>query len=574
MERFSLDQITAGLIIDGFDPLRKLYWLEKSYEMSEGFFTVLLSVYGKTHGYYAKTVPYKQYDFYYDIFKKDNLDKVAYIYYDFNDSRHELTYHDIQQMVDGTAEAWMLRGAVRGNVICIVRPLSVAFVVSVLSALKLGLVLSFLSPSRPYLIQRQLQALNPDYISTGKAYYAIVREFRTKIIETMAPCPGAVSRDELKRSCAFMSGEIAARLFDYTSDNLFEPVDITCDELYLYPLRDGLIALDLRPGDIFAAPGFSFCDTQPAMMLSSLLTGATFLDIKPENYRRSPALLLRDGVTIFGVTSDLRDVIQESQINALESCRFWFRTPSPSTAYHQWQVFIRKTGIGHVLTGVLKWSSQAGGLLFFSGKRKGVAIDKVLPSAGLPWSLVPAMENDDTPCDDFGFLSISCPNGDKITPCLVMRDAYEWLLLSFRFIEKGGKRYPMDVVSQFIQTTGICRYFFMMERAYPVGPSPRIHLIVFTGLETTVDCAGIKDKLNKKISLAMGWEYCPDVIDFFPMLPRLNVDGSIDVAWCQAQYADNRLTLKSGNTVFMGLALIKELIFKKMWGGLQHRPLE
>lgn len=565
MEAFRLDQITESLVVQGFDPAEKLRWLEKSYQMPRAFFKALFSIYGKTHGYSAKTLPFKQYDFYYDIFEKqNNLETPAYVYYDSNVDRHEVTYGELQALVDINVKQWLLKGAVRGKIICIVRSLSLEYVVSVLSALKIGLIFSFLSPSRPYLIQKQIQALNPDYISTGKAWYGIVKAFHGIIIESMLPASKALRDDVLKRSCALSSGETVATLFDYTTEQLFEPVDISCDELYLNALRDGLIALDLRPGDVLAAPGYRFSDTQPAMMLSSLLTGATFLDIKPEICQRLPEVLLTEGITILGVTPGLRDLIQKKQLDVMTSCRFWFRSPALSTAYNEWHLFIKKTEIDHVLTGVLKWSSQAGGVLFFSRKRKGLSIDNVLPSAGLSWNLVPATQDGDQLSEDTGLLAISCHGREKITPWFVMKNMYEWLLLGSRFIEKKGKFYPFDLVHQFIQSTGICRYFFMTQRPSPVNADPCIHLIIFTGFDMEVKGADISDKICRRITLSMGREYCPDTIECFAMLPRLHPDGSMDDAWCRAQYADNRLTHKSRNGIFMGLSLIKTFILKKL----------
>ena len=565
MNSFTLDQITESLIVQDFDPAEKLRWLEESYHMPQVFFKALFSIYAKTHGYSAKTLPFKQYDFYYDIFEKqNNLENPAYVYYDSNVNRHEITYGALQSLVDINVKQWLLKGAVRGKVICIVRPLSLEYVVSVLSALKIGLVCSFLSPSRPYLIQKQIQALNPDYISTGKAWYGIVKAFHAIIIETMAPDSKTLREDVLKRSCAFNSGETIATLFDYTTNQLFEPVDISCDELYLNALRDGLIALDLKPGDVLAAPGYRTSDTQPAMILSSFLTGATFLDIKPGICQRSPEILLTEEINILGITPSLRDLIQKKQLDVLTSCRFWFRSPALSTAYNEWHLFIKKNGLDHVLTGVLKWSSQAGGVLFFSSKRKGLSIDNVLPSAGLSWNLVPATQEGNPPSEDTGLLVISCHGREKTTPWLVMKNMYEWLLIGSCFIEKKGKFYPFDLVHLFIQSTGICRYFFLTHRPSPVNADPRIHLIVFTGFGMKVKEGDISDKICTRISLSMGPEYCPDTIECFAMLPRLHPDGSMDDAWCRAQYADNRLAHKSRNSIFMGLSLIKTFILKKL----------
>ncbi len=563
MESF-LDQMISSLIVDGYDPAERLDWLEKSYTEPKDFYKKLLASYHKKYGYSNKSQVFRQYDFYYDIFeKKHNPEDVAYIHYDSSDKRHEVTYKILRQLVDTRANDWLLRGACNGQLICLVYNLGLEYVVCVLAALKIGLILSFLSPSRPYLLKKQLQILDPDYISTDATHALGINEFHKKIIDHMPKDPKGLTGDTHKRSWAFISEQNVAKLFDYSTDQLFEPFDITCDELYLNSIRDGLLALDLKPGDIFAAPGYSYCETQPAMLLSVLLTGAAFLDIKPENYQRSPRILLDYPISILGINLALRKFIQEKQIDIFRFCRFWFRNPAPSTEYNKWYLFIKKSGIDHILTGVLKWQTQIGGLLFFSRRRKGLAIEYLMPSAGLDWSLSAFVGNDDIP-EDFGILSVSSINGTKLSPYFVVKSMDEWLLLGSRFKEKQGKHYPRESVVAFIRQTHICKYFFIAERPRPAGNTVSFDLVIFTGSKTNIDYSGTSDKINRKIVGAMGKEYCPDNILYYPMLPRLNADASVDEAWCQSQYINGGLSQKAKNDIFIGLSVIKELLLKKV----------
>jgi hypothetical protein len=565
MASFSLDQMTASLIVEGFDPAEKLDWLEKSYAEPGDFFKEFLAITHGKYGYTSKSRVFRQYDFYYDIFeKKGTPEDIAYIDYDSNNNRREVTYKKLRQLVDAKAYDWQVRGAVNGKLICLVYKLSLEYLVCVLAALKLGLILSFLSPARPYLLKKQLRALDPDYISTDAAYALVVNEFQDKLIERMPKDLEKIKGDVHKRSWAFISQQSVARLFDFSTDQLFEPFDITCDELYLNSIRDGLLALDLKPGDIFAAPGYSYSETQPAMLISVLMAGAAFLDVKPENYKRSPGLLEDYPISILGINPDFRKFIQEKQIDIFKSCRFWFRNPSPSTEYNKWYLFIKKTGIDHILSGVLKWQPQIGGLLFFSRRRRGLAVDNLMPSAGSDWHLTAFEGEDDTPSTKFGVLSMSFGDTVKQSPYFMAQSMYEWLLLGSRFKEKQGKCYPRDFVAGFIRETRVCKYFFLAERPRPVGRRTSFDLLVFTGLKTGIDYSGTSDKIKRKITAAMGKEYCPDNILFYPILPRLNADTSVDGAWCESQYARGGLLQKSKNDIFLGLSAIKELILKEV----------
>lgn len=566
MKALNLDQMIDSLVVDGFDPAQKLDWLERSYEAPEDFFQGILKAYHVRHTCSSKSLPFRQYDFYYDIFEtRRNREDTAYIYYDINLISHEITYRNLQQMVDKKAGEWRSKGAVKGESIALVYDFNIGYVVSVLASLKIGLVFSLIAPSRPYLLKKQLESLEPVYISTDDIHALIMQGCNEKIIENMPEDLKKEKKEIYNRSNAPASKEVIARLFDYSTDQLFEPFDITCDELYLRSICDGILALQLEPGDILAAPGYKECESQPSMFLSALLTGAAFLDIKKDNYNQSSEILFDYPVTVLGVNSELRDFLQEKQIdNIFKSCRFWFRNPAQSAEYNQWYMFISDRGLDKILTGVLKWHIQIGGILFFSRRRRGLAVDNIMPSAGLEWVLTEPEQIDDNLSTEFGILSVSFDNMIKVTPWLVKKNMYEWLLIGSRFKESEGRYYPCHAVHNLIKQTNICRYSFMAEKPILGGNSVSFDLIIFTGKNSRVKNASLSDKLNRYITHAMGKEYCPDKIVFYPILPRFNADFLIDTEWCELQYFNGGLAQKSGDSIFRNLSVIKEMILKQV----------
>ena len=161
---------------------------------------------------------------------------------------------------------------------------------------------------------------------------------------------------------------------------------------------------------------------------------------------------------------------------------------------------------------------------------------------------------------------------DKITPSQVKQNIEQykktlletWESLPPVFQTSALHKKGRKELLEFIRETHICKYFFIAQRPRPAGNSVSFDLVIFTGLKTGIDYSGTSDKINRKILTAMGKEYCPDNILFYPVLPRLNADGSVDEVWCQSQYASGGLSQKSKDDIFIGLSVIKELLLKKV----------
>lgn len=566
MTLFRLTHMCNSLNLDGlqaqqFETPEELGWLTQSYASPKTFFSEFMVDYQKACGVSAKSVPFSHYDFYYDIFDKQaNGQNPAYIHYDINGRRHITTYDDLKQLVDHKAEAWVRRGVAPGSLVCLVYPLGLDFTVGLLAALKLGLVISIASPSRPYLLKKQLDALAPEYISTGPAYAALMKNWNTIILESLPEGAGQGQEGRGERPQVYQAGQVAARLFDFSLDTLLEPVDIACDDLYLNAFRDGMLALSLGPKETLAAPGWSMGLSQPFMLLSVLLAGASFLDLKPELYKRMPKMLRDFPPTILGIDRELRAFLQAQPPDVLAACKFWFRSPSGLSDFDEWQGFIAKLNLAGRLTGVLKWHVQAAGLLAFSRRRKGLIVDTLMPSAGMEWQLVPLPEGGMMPSPEFGCLSFMANGEERTTPYLFVKNKVEWLCPDSYLNEKRERFYAGDLVETFIRDTGFNRHFMIVKTQRIASQCISNDLVIFAGSRTVIDEAGLSQKITDRISRHLGKEYCPDHVVFLPLLPRMGPDGSPDDAWAKKEYTTYRLGKKAGHTLFTGLSRLKEMI--------------
>ncbi|WP_156968198.1 AMP-binding protein [Desulfobacter vibrioformis] len=532
-------------------------WFDQSWADPKGFFKTLLKAYQKTRRVTVKSVPYSRYDFIYDIFEKQNNPAaLAFIRYDANGRCHRVTYGELKQLADRRTEEWAAKGILPGNCVCLVYPVGLEFTVSLLAALKLGLVISLAPPGRPYLMKRQLWALDPDYIATSPVYADLVDTFRDKMIHTL-PTTRKIT-DE--RSRIYESGQPALRIFDVSSETVLEPKEIPCDTLYLNAARDGVIALNLTPGDILSAPGFSAGLTQPFLLLSVLFSGAAFMNLTSSLVGKLPQMPEEMRPTVMGITPEFRDLPATRVGEILKRCRFWFRAPAGPGEIDQWQAFITQKNLGKTLTGVIKYHPQAGGVLALSRRCKGITRETLLPSPGMSWQIVPLPEGGMLPSQDFGRMAVQVGQEERMTPYLFVKNKGEWVYPASYPDEVRERFYTRELVADFIRETRF-KLPFMVMAVHRAGATFRTHdLVIFSGSRNISDPAGLAQKLKDRISRYLGSEYCPNRVEFLPILPRLARDGSVDAGWCMKAYATNRLNKLAGHPVFKGIARLKDMM--------------
>lgn len=537
----------------------ELDWLNQSYIQPPDFFKDLMEEVQATWNLKLKSIAFTHYDFYYDIFNKQGkADDIAYIYYDVNGNRQALTYKALKNLADQKANQWSAKGVTAGATILLVHPTGPDLCVKVIAALKLGLTISLGSPSRPWLLKKQIEALEPDFISTARAYTALVADNKDRLLEAMPQTSKA--QNDTQRPQVYHTGQIAARLFDFSLPTPLEPVEISCDELYLNGLRDGIIALNLQPGRVISLPGWPGNRTQPFLILSILLTHATFLDVKPKQIENAPKMFAQDPPDVIGINRQLRNFLWENPEEFPSSCKFWFRHQGTDLDLDKWQAFIMEKGLEKTYTGVLKYHAQAGGLIAFSRHRKGITGAHVMPSAGMNWHIAPLPDTAMMPSEEFGALAFTANGLERTTPYLFIKSGVEWICPKSYLNQKQDRYYPVELVETFLSEHKICRHFLIIPTPRVAAENISHDLVVFIGSKVGTDHAKMKDMIQKTIIDNLGKEYCPDYVAFLPIIPRVLPDGTLDREWCKKEHIANRLSHKAGNTLFKQVSRLKEMM--------------
>jgi hypothetical protein len=559
-----LTLIENQLCRERLEPPGELPWLEESYRTPEAFWQALKLTQDPFLALPGKSTPFEKYDFYHDIIVRNQQNSgPAFLWYDSVLGWQEISYPDLGARANRKAAAWTRFGVQAGQKVCILYPLGVEYVVSLLAALKLGLTVSILPPGGKRFLHRRLEVLAPDHIVTDEMYFSLLPAWADNIVQE-----GELAEEintKAEHSHTYPSGGVMALLFDPCSQESHIPRELTSDATYLCPLRDGIIALGLRPGHIIAAPGFHFLETQPGLLLACLLNGGTYLHLELDDMARNPELLTAHPIRVIGVSSRVRDTLLDKPVKFEKPWHYWFRNPAESPDVEQWQSFIEALGLEEVFSGNVKYDVALGGCSLFSIKRKGQVHFHVLPSAGVQWALCDPAGDDLESLADYGRFCAVAPgreDGEKTTSASILaKNRKQWLFLGSRVSGRAGRNYPRAEILEAIQTLPYCSCCSIADIP-PFGPGvdPAFVLLVFTGGKTGVGEAAVAKEILSAIEREMGNEFFPDRIQFFPLYPRYGSDGTVDHDWCRDQYLTGGLFRKSREETYRCLAQLRQYL--------------
>lgn len=560
--------IEKSLRLEAQQPCGRLEWLEESYREPGEFWHALKKAFDARVAAPGASSLFSRYNFYHDIIVRNlNNPAPALSWYDVASGFRSVSYREIGNMAAARAGRWTRSGLKPGQTLCIIRFVCLELIVEMMAALKAGCRISFLPPQGKGFLQRRLEALQPDYIAIDAMHLPLLSAWTEKVLaeqqlrEDINP--------ERERSFTYLSGQTVFRSFNPCGHEPHIPTDVTSDTAYLCALRDGMIALGLGPGQEYAAPGFHFLETYPALLLAGLLCGATYLHLSPKAVEENPSLVVQQPVKAFGVSRKVRDILLEKHVEIDSAWESWFRNPAESVDIEQWHFFIRSLKLEKAYAFNLRWDAALGGCSLFSVKREGMAHMNVMPAAGSSWCLGDLSGEDNASPADAGVYSVSTPGAPekekRATADIMVRNRQEWIFAGINDCHREGRIFPVHEVLETLRVME-ARYNFSISvvdvpRIDP-GSGHRIVLVVFRGAKTGFDDAGLSSEIRSVITREMGDEFQPDSIEFFPLYPRFLSAAEVDHQWCRSQYLTGSLFRRSRGEIFHCITRLRECIAK------------
>lgn len=541
--------IEAGLWLEGPNAVADWTWLERSWEAPGAFWKALHGQWERRQPGVSKSYPLRHYDFHHDLIGRQIRSETPALAAFEGGAWRTWSHAELGAASEGLAAAWSRAGAAAGDVLALLYPPGSRWLIALLAALRLGLVVSILPPQGPAFVRRRLENLVPRWLALEPLFLRGLPESW----RALALPEEAVAAPPTCRAHVYAGTELAALCFDPASATPETPRPLDADGLYLGALRDGVLALGIRPGSFCAAPGWHFLESQPGMALAVLLCGGCWVQIELAAVEQEPARLLEQPIAVLGVGLGLREALRKQPLPGAKPWRHWFRHPAESRDSRPWRAFVESSGLEACYASNLLWNSALGGAVLFSARRKGAAHSEALPAAAACWRLGAIGAAEVPAVGGSGCLALGRRGEKEIawtgTPYLLGRDRESWLYLGQYPKGRAGRTYPGREVLDAL--AGFPAYVAVVEApAANSDGDPSQVLLVFGA---AVDEAA----LRTRIAGEMGREFLPDRIERLPLLPKRDEEGKADQAWCQAHYPTGELYRRQRDPVYQALAELK-----------------
>lgn len=515
-------------VLDDPSPNAALDWLTEPIPTAEECRVAFASLESGGARPPRRTAPGSTYDLYADLVFRHYGDVAAFQWLEGGRRLRSLSFASLHAHSTQAAGNWLDHGAKEGSTVCWIGHPGPDFVVSLVTALRLGLVFSWLPPYGSRYLEHRLAQLEPDLIVTE---FGHLNRFHSEVgvlVPDRTPPPPVSDRPEARRS---RPDDVALRLFSPIREAHDSPRDVTVGELHDGLLRDGLMALALEPGDAVAAPGLDDHQWQPHLILTTLLAGGTYWHLQPEEFRR---LTEQQDVTFrwLGVSSRLRDTLIADPPAGLP-CETWFRDPQNVHELQEWKRFTELVGLSDMPSANVLVDSAQGGVILQSVRRPGGAHPWVHPPPGRAWKLLDYASGEEAVGQIGEFASGTTPETIEATGTLLGRQGLEWAFGAARPDTRAGVLYPaaelLALLGEVDPAEGVT--LLSLPNASSVGMNSQILLRFVSDPEAE----GHEARVRQHIDGLLGERFQPDKIATYELFPRKAGD-EVDHVWCATQY--------------------------------------
>jgi hypothetical protein len=536
-----LAQIEEDLRLDDLESNRRLDWLASSWADPVDFRRFLMQTLDRRTGGYSASRIGKHYSFYRDVFQRNrNNSSPALCWYDANQTLQEVGYLQLDARVTQRAFAWHTQGLVPGQNLAVIRNVGIDLAIDLLAALKLGAVFTLIQPQGKAYLQRRLSILNPDHISLEEgARPQLVSSWNPRVLDSRADTVSV--NDEVADWFFYPSEKAVIQCFDPCMSGLSALTDVSAESFYLGAIRDGLIGLGLKRGSLYATAGLDAMQIQPFLLMAGFLCGATFLFLDPGQIEEQPDLLCRLTFKAFGIGSEVRDLLLDRPQDIGSSWETWFRDPAESNDLALWQSLVRRNHLETSFAFNLKWLPSYGGCALHSRKRKGIPHLDVFPAPGAYF------ERDQT-----------LASWGSMQPTLALIDDTAEILCPFILAQNGaaylwagnpegysrGRYEPIEeIMVTLVPLQQRYQVIFSLFSAADMahGVAGGLVLFVFNGQQRELDQAKLKQQIHSLLFSELGPLNVPWRIEFIPLFPRFNTEGSVDALWLRQAYLSGEL---------------------------------
>ena len=554
-----------------------LAWLERSHVAPGPFFEALYEVLGQV----ARPGPKSSaqgYDLYGDLVTR-HCGRGAEALRTYDPRRPEgerwrsSSFDELHTRCRRRAAQWVAQGVKPGALLCMVLPAGEEAYISLLTGLRLGAIVSLLEPQGPDFLARRLAALAPAFVVSDDYYVGWLGGPDA----LGAPLLLDTGNDEglpQAGSYTYAPAEPCAMLFSPLRPEPELPVELGAEQLFRGALRDGAVALALRPGDRLAAPGFDWLQHQPALLCAALIMGATWVELDLPSALADPNLIRELPLRSVGLGAELREALSEQSGGARPRWDHVFKNPEEPAELVAWREFVDLLELDEVYASNLLIEAASGGALLSSPRRSAkeflAHFLELHAAAGRAWTLLDFSGSGQPSLGEVGVFSLLAGvelEGDEGEPsgpsyiCLGRRRGPSYLYGGPITPRRAGRVYP---AKELLESLGDCPFLEASSvLAFPAGGQTlayRFVLVGYVGHESVEDFeAGSEariEEITRVIGTRLGEAFQPDHIELFRGFAR-HSEGEVDHRWCYDQFVSGTTYRKHKSPLFQRMRALR-----------------
>ncbi len=471
-----------------------------------------------------------------------------------------VSFESLHVRCSALADAWTREGVGPGTHIAVVLAPSVAMAVAILTAFRLGAVISYVPARGATYVKTRLAALAPERVATDEAGARFVGPLAEgALLPVTAPTTSVAGATRHM----YLPGEPIARFVSPLLGQGVLPAELTADALHGALLRDALLVHALDGDDVVCAPGMPEAQHQPTAMLATLVAGATWVELELRDLDQDPKQLVKLGVTVLGASRALRErLITWSVSGALihPAKRAVFTSLSDTLDLDRWNDLGRLLAKEALLTYGVVTSAAAGGTVLWNAPRTPTSTVSglgVFPVPGETWQLseVGAAGEPVPALGDSGIYTLLRDEEPAlgVPPIVIAKFQDAYMLAGPLEPGPAGISYPTLEVAAVAEKHPAVRAASVFVGAGRHLNDARVVLLAFTDDLAAVASPPVTE-LRALVDREMGPGFTPDRIEVFALRPRFTEEGRVDHAWCRSQYLGGTLGRRSRSELFLTLS--------------------
>lgn len=542
-------------------------WMQETYHKPFSFWEDLFALKFQDK---SATVLFEKYDFYSDcIIRHLGKDLEALKILHPSNNKESCTYDDIHTYVEAQAAHWAQSYAAKaGQTVALILPYGIHYIVALMTALRLGLIVSIVPLEDrffpAYNVHTALDQIKPDLVVSLSGLDISEKWAHIKLDLTLQ------RESSSTQSYAYSAGEMVQKHLDLLNGNHMTWIEAT--RSYLAPIRDGMIALQLKEGTKWARPFHSMYLQEPSCTLTALLAGATIIHVPERVLMEDPQILKDEPVEILGISPPLLEIWLKTPGAPVNKLKLWYRDPLYGND-RSWKSFSEQNKLQKIPTTLCLFEKEKGGITLFSQPLLPEIFALITPSLGSPWKLLKIGSKGEISSEGFGLFQVE-PAGERQPFLIISQIGDAWTVSASTSPLREGIPYPIQAIEEATQRLDHVQASIILPERHPEHYLHQQFVLLLFVLPKQYPLflnqgEEIKAQIQEIIRNQIGAAFVPDRIHFYPIYPKRDPKGP-SRTWVESQYQDGSLLIKQSRLPYLNLNLLRQSIYEKI---AYNRPL-